>query len=184
MDQPRSLKALSGCSTGWLGHLLRNFVDFGCLALYFKGLTPTADLHRNTSLIFCLDVREILPQLWSRHNRARVIVCLARLAELMRDLLGASSHRQIGFAATDGALCEVRGCRNVCDLCSGGGGKHPLDFFREIWRHISAASRGSSLRGSAQMITCDLLWAGLTITVYYPLLLLCSPSRAPSLNYN
>lgn len=55
MDQPQSLKAPSGRGTGRLGRLLGNFVDFGCLALYFKGPTQSADLHRNTSLIFCLD---------------------------------------------------------------------------------------------------------------------------------
>lgn len=48
------------------------------------------------------------------------------------------------------------------------------NFFREIWRHILTARHGS-LKGSAQMITCDPLRAGLTITVYYPLSLVCSP---------
>lgn len=49
------------------------FVDFSCLALDFKGPAQTADLHRSTSLIFCLDVGvkrpacEIPPQLWSHH---------------------------------------------------------------------------------------------------------------------
>lgn len=95
----------------------------------------------------------------------------------IRDTVCASSHRQIDGVVIDGALHEACDGWNACDLCGGGGGKRPVEFFREIWRHTSAARR-SSLRGSAQMIRCDLLGARLTITVYYPLCLLCSPSRA------
>lgn len=171
MDQPQSLKALSGWGTGRLGRLLGNFVDFGCLALYFKGLTQSADLHRNTSLIVCLDrggsacpwnssPTLILPQ------RTRVILYI-RLAELIPDIFGACSHRDIDFAVIDGPLCEVCGCRNVCDLCSSGGRKDLLEFFpgdmdtalKEVlrWLHVTPSELAWQLLYTTLYLWCVLL---------------------------
>lgn len=85
-------------------------------------------------------VREIPPTL-ILPQRTRVILYI-HFAELIPDIFGASSHREIDFAVIDGALCEVCGCRNVCDLCSGGGGKHPLEFFPgDMETYFNSASR-------------------------------------------